>query len=77
MLAVFVLGALVALYVLKIQSNVREGRSAFVAITAVGALYALGTERWVVPTWARFVLPVLGLVGTVIAIRNDVIAFYR
>jgi len=50
MLAVFVLGALVALYVLKIQSNVREGRSAFVAITAVGALYALGTERWVVPT---------------------------
>jgi hypothetical protein len=41
-----------------------------------GCLAALGLERLRVPLPLRFVGPVLGLIGTVIAIHRDVVNVY-
>lgn len=49
-------------------------RYAFVGIAAIGGLVGLGVERWRLPV--RFVLPAMGLVGTVVAIQQDVFAVH-
>jgi hypothetical protein len=48
-----------------------------VAIAAIATLFALGVERLRIPTWSRFGLPTIGIIGTVVALRNDVFTLYR
>ena len=51
-----------------------QARYAFVGIPAMAALVALGVQGWKVP--ARFLLPAMGLVGTLVAIQLDVLAIH-
>ena len=51
-----------------------QARYAFVGLTAIAALTALGVERWKLP--ARFLLPGMGFVGTLVAIQLDVLAIH-
>jgi hypothetical protein len=53
-----------------------QGRLAFSGLAALGCLAALGLERLPIPVMARFALPVLGLAGTLFALRQDVWLVY-
>jgi 4-amino-4-deoxy-L-arabinose transferase-like glycosyltransferase len=75
-LAVLTLGGPAAVFALATTTNTAQGRIAFVSLVAVATLYALGVERLRVPVWARFALPLAGLVGTAVAIRQDVFVLY-
>ena len=43
-------------------------------LVAICGLAALGLERWRLPV--RFLLPLAGLIGTVVAIQQDVLAVH-
>lgn len=73
---VIAVGALASVWALGVQANTEQGRLAFMGLPAIALLIALGYERAGLPVWSRFLLPVIGLVGTVIAIRHDVILTY-
>jgi 4-amino-4-deoxy-L-arabinose transferase-like glycosyltransferase len=75
-LGLIALGGPVALFVIGAGSNASEGRVAFVSLAAIAVLCALGMQRLKLPVWARFILPAMGLIGTVIALNNDVFSFY-
>jgi 4-amino-4-deoxy-L-arabinose transferase-like glycosyltransferase len=70
------IGSLAIVWVLGLQTNTEQGRTAFVGLPAIAILIALGYERlgWRIP-W-RFALPVIGLIGTLAAIRYNVIFPY-
>jgi len=51
-----------------------QARYAFVGIPALAGLVALGVERWKLPT--RFLLPAMGLIGTLVAIQVDVVSIH-
>lgn len=51
-----------------------QARYAYVGITAVAALMALGVERRKVPV--RFVLPAMGFIGTLVALQQDVLSIH-
>ena len=51
-----------------------QARYAYVGITAIAALMALGVERWRVPV--RFLLPAMGFVGTLVALQQDVLSIH-
>jgi hypothetical protein len=51
-------------------------RIGFIGLSAIAVLVALGLERWHAPLVLRFALPALGLIGTVIAIRQDIVGIY-
>ncbi len=51
-----------------------QARVMFVALPALAVVTAIGSERW--HTAVRFVLPVLGVVGTLVAFRDDVLQVY-
>jgi 4-amino-4-deoxy-L-arabinose transferase-like glycosyltransferase len=51
-----------------------QAKYAFVGISALAGLVALGVERWKQP--ARFLLPAMGLIGTLVAIQIDVLALH-
>ena len=65
------LSALLCVWVLAFQTATYQARYAYVGLTAICGLAALGLERWRLPV--RFILPVAGLVGTLLAIHNDVL----
>jgi hypothetical protein len=73
---VLALGGLASIWSLGVQANTEEGRLAFMALPAIAALIALGYERLRLWPASRFALPVIGLIGTLAAIRFDVIAPY-
>ena len=66
--------ALLSVWVVSFQTGTYEARYAYVGLTAMCGLAALGLERWSVPV--RFLLPLAGLVGTLVAIQQDVIAVH-
>jgi hypothetical protein len=72
LIAVSVAGFL-SVYGVALQSYY-QARYAFVALTAIAGLFALGVERWRVPF--RFLLPAMGLVGTLVTIQVDVLAIH-
>lgn len=74
--AVIAVGALASVWALGVQANTEQGRLAFMGLPAIALLIALGYERAGLPIWSRFVLPAIGIIGTVIAIRHDVILAY-
>jgi peptidoglycan/LPS O-acetylase OafA/YrhL len=53
-----------------------QGRYTFIGLPAFACLIALGFERLRAPLPARFLLPVLGFLGTLVAIRHDVLDIY-
>jgi hypothetical protein len=69
-------GSVAIVWVLGLQTTTEQGRVAFVGLPAIALLVALGYERLALrPGW-RFLLPAIGLVGTVLAIRYDVLIPY-
>jgi hypothetical protein len=69
-------GALLIVWVLGLQTNTQQGRLAFVGLPAIGVLLAVGYERLGLALRWRFALPVIGLIGTILAIRYDVVGSY-
>jgi hypothetical protein len=68
------LAALVSVWIVAFQTETYEPRYALVGIAAIAGLAALGSERWILPL--RFLLPVMGLVGTIVTIQHDVFAVH-
>ena len=70
-------GVLATLWIVGMDTTTMQGRLGFYGLGAVAILYALGLERARVPVAARFALPLLGLVATVIAVRSDVLGVFN
>lgn len=70
------LGALISIWTVGAQANTEEARLSFMGLPAMALLVALGYERLRLPVACRFLLPVIGLIGTVVAIRYNVIIPY-
>ena len=51
-----------------------QARYAFVGLPALAGLMALGVERW--KLYTRFLLPAMGLIGTLVAIQIDVLSIH-
>ena len=66
--------AFLSVWVVAFQTTTYQARLAFFGLAALAALVALGLERWKVPY--RFLLPAMGLVGTVVAIQQNVLAIH-
>jgi hypothetical protein len=66
--------ALLAVWVASFETGSYEARYAYVGLTAICGLAALGLERWRLPV--RFLLPLAGLIGIVIAVQQDVLAVH-
>ncbi|MFL6241697.1 MAG: hypothetical protein ACJ73V_01555 [Acidimicrobiia bacterium] len=66
--------ALSAVWITSFQTVSFEARLAFTGLPAIGCLAALGLERWKVPVPLRFMGPMIGLVGTIIAIQHDTLS---
>lgn len=64
--------ALASIWVLAIDSTAAQARIAFIGLPALAVLIALGYERLRVSVPLSFVLPFIGLIGTVVALRRDV-----
>lgn len=75
-LSIVAVGALAIVWVLGLETSTQEARVAFVGLPAMAILVALGYERLGISTMWRFVLPAIGLIGTVAAIRYNVIIPY-
>lgn len=71
-LGLLLVGALASVWVVGMQITDVQGRHAFGGLAAFGCLAAVGLERLRLPVAARFTLPVAGLVGTAVAIHQDV-----
>jgi hypothetical protein len=72
-LAVISVAGFLSVYGVALQSYY-QARYAFVGLAAIAGLVALGVERWRVPV--RFLLPAMGLVGTLVAVQIDVLAIH-
>jgi hypothetical protein len=68
------ISAFLCIWIVAFQTNTYEARYAYVGLAAISGLAALGLERWKVPV--RFLIPLAGLVGTVVAIQQDVLAVH-
>jgi Dolichyl-phosphate-mannose-protein mannosyltransferase len=68
------IAGLLSVWVVATQTGTYQARYAFVGLVALAALAALGLERWRLPV--RFLLPAMGLIGTLIAIQQNVLAVH-
>lgn len=68
------IAALLAVWVASFETGSYEARYAYAGLVAISGLAALGLERWRLPV--RFVLPLAGLIGTVLAVQQDVLAVH-
>jgi dolichyl-phosphate-mannose-protein mannosyltransferase len=73
-LAMVSLLSLLCVWVVAFQTATYQARYVFVGLAAICGLAALGLERWRVPV--RFVLPMAGLIGTLVAIQQDVLSVH-
>ena len=73
LLAIAVAGFL-SVWLVATQTSTYEARYVFVGLTAIAALAALGVERWKLPV--RFILPAMGLIGTLVEIQQNVLAIH-
>jgi hypothetical protein len=72
-LSVIVVAALSSVWITSLSTDTYDGRVAFIGLPALGCLAALGLERWKAPVPVRFVGPAIGVVGTMVAIRQDIL----
>lgn len=75
-LSIVAIGALAIVWVLGLETSTQQARVAFVGLPAMAILIALGYERIGIKPALRFVLPLIGLIGTIAAIRYNVIIPY-
>jgi len=68
------LTSFLSVWAVSFQTETYQARYVFVGLAAVAALLALGVQRWTLPT--RFLLPAMGLCGTIVAIQQDVLAVH-
>lgn len=68
--------AVASVWVLAWNTTQFQARLAFPGLAAFGGVVALGWQRWGAPRWMAFILPALGLVGTIYAINADILARY-
>ncbi len=68
------LAGIAAVWGAAFQTATYQARLTFVGLAALAALAALGLERWKLPI--RFLLPVMGLCGTLVAIQQNVLAVH-
>jgi hypothetical protein len=73
-LLAIVFAAFLSIWFVAFQTATYQARLAFVGLAALAVLAALGLERWRLPV--RFLLPAMGLIGTLIAIQQDVLAIH-
>ena len=73
-LTTITVAGLLSVWIVAFQSGTYEARYALVGLTAIVALAALGLERWRLPV--RFLLPAMGLVGTLVAMQQNVLAVH-
>jgi hypothetical protein len=73
-LLAIVFAGFLSVWVVATQTSTYQARYAFVGLAAIAALAALGLERWKLPI--RFLLPVMGLCGTLIAIQQNVLSVH-
>jgi hypothetical protein len=66
--------ALLSVWVVSFQTGTYQARYAYFGLVAICGLAALGLERW--RLLVRFLLPLAGLIGTVLAIQQDVLAVH-
>lgn len=76
-LLLMAVGGAAVIWIVGLQTTQVQARIGFVGLPAVAGLAALGYERMRLPTIARFALPILGLVGVLIAIRLDVLDVFH
>ena len=60
-------------WALRVDTTTAQARLAFIGLPALACLVALGLERRRVPIALRFALPVLGVIGSLYAIKHDVV----
>jgi 4-amino-4-deoxy-L-arabinose transferase-like glycosyltransferase len=70
------LGALATMWLVGLNTNTAQARLTFTGLAAIACLIALGFECLRVPVPARFALPAIGFMGTLVALRSDVIDVY-
>lgn len=70
------LAGITSVMVVAVTTAQAQGRHGFFGLPAIAVVVALGLERWNVPLPLRFALPALGFVGSVIAIRQDIVLIY-
>ena len=61
-------------WILAFRTATYEARYALVGLLAMATLVALALQRW--PTAVRWIVPVAGLVGCLIAIHHDVLGVH-
>jgi hypothetical protein len=67
------IAALLSVWIVALQVG-SSGRYALAGVSAMAALVSLGVQRCRIPV--RFVLPAIGLCGTLVAIQTDVVGFH-
>jgi hypothetical protein len=75
-LALLAAGGLSTVWILGLQTTTSQGRLAFIGLPAFACLLALGIERWPGSPALRFALPMIGMLGTVVAIQRDIFDIY-
>jgi 4-amino-4-deoxy-L-arabinose transferase-like glycosyltransferase len=73
-LLAIIFAAFLSIWFVAFQTATYQARLAFVGLAAIAVLAALGLEGWRLPV--RFLLPAMGLIGTLIAIQQDVLAIH-
>ena len=68
------IAALLSVWLVSFQTGTYQARYAYFGLVATCGLAALGLERW--RLLVRFLLPLAGLIGTVVAIQQDVLAVH-
>jgi hypothetical protein len=68
------IAALLSVWAVSFQTGTYQARYAYFGLVAICGLAALGLERWRLPV--RFLLPLAGLVGTVVALQQNVLAYH-
>jgi hypothetical protein len=71
-----VAAGIVSILIAGVITSQEQARIGFIGLSALAVLVAVGLERWRAPVPLRFALPALGLAGTLIAIRQDIVTIY-
>jgi hypothetical protein len=74
MLLTIATAGLLSVWLVATQTSTYEGRYALIGVAAIAAIAALGLERCKLPM--RFLLPAMGVCGTLIAIQQNVLAVH-
>lgn len=65
-----------SVWVLAWNTTQFQARLAFPGLAAFSSVIVIGWQRWRAPQWMAFVLPLIGVIGTVYAINADILARY-